>query len=347
MENEWSVYIGGKHQGTGALQDASRTASAAQFASASWSAAASAARRRFGTEPRTYAPTVGVTPAEVTQLAADAPFFNYVCDTHHLHTQTTRDWTAFKHQAAHGDALGNIPVTPDPGTPPPVVPPDIFGRASTLAVRIKNSPNYTEAIGQDLGIIGAEVIVDLNSLKPVLTLSLTAGHPHIGWSKQGMDSLELLADRGDGKGFVPVTFTTNTDYADNSPLPAAGVSAVWKYKAVYRLNDAQAGQWSDVATIGVMGLCPRTSSYSSRPARVAPDVFLNGKPPGACAPYNRRWRFRPVIAAARVERPVAALWRALPCRHRRLRRRTESQRPCCHEACFPDPPPWKCQCWPR
>jgi hypothetical protein len=134
-----------------------------------------------------------------------------------------------------------------------VVPPDIFGRASTLAVRIKNSPSYTEAIGQDLGIIGAEVIVDLNSLKPVLTLSLTAGHPHIGWSKQGMDSLELLADRGDGKGFVPVTFTTNTDYADNSPLPAAGVSAVWKYKAVYRLNDAQVGQWSDVATIGVMG----------------------------------------------------------------------------------------------
>ena len=38
-----------------------------------------------------------------------------------------------------------------------------------------------------------------------------------------------------------------------SPLPAAGTSAVWKYKAIYRLNDAQVGQWSDVATIGVMG----------------------------------------------------------------------------------------------
>jgi hypothetical protein len=32
-----------------------------------------------------------------------------------------------------------------------------------------------------------------------------------------------------------------------------GVSAVWKYKAVYRLNDQQVGQWNDVATIGVMG----------------------------------------------------------------------------------------------
>lgn len=198
-------------------------------------------------------PTVGVTPAEIMQLAADALFFNYVCDVHNQHTKTTRDWTAYKHQAAHGDALGDLPVTPDPGTPPPTVPPDIFGRASTLAVRIKNSPNYTEAIGQDLGIVGAEVVVDLTSLQPILTLTLVAGHPHIGWPKQGMDSLELWADRGDGKGFGQVTFTTNTDYADNAPLPAAGASAVWKYKGIYRFNDQQVGQWSDVATIGVMG----------------------------------------------------------------------------------------------
>ncbi len=37
-----------------------------------------------------------------------------------------------------------------------------------------------------------------------------------------------------------------------SPLPAAGVSAVCKYKGIYRLNDQLAGQWSDAATIGVM-----------------------------------------------------------------------------------------------
>jgi hypothetical protein len=216
------------------------------------------ARRRawlnnFSGKMPTYAPVVGVTPDEVKQLAADDLFFNYVCDAHSQHTKTTRDWTAFKHQAAHGYALGDVPVTPDPGTPPPVVPPDIFGRACTLALRIKNHPNYTEAIGQDLGIIGPEVIIDPSSMKPVLYLSLNAGHPHIGWAKQGMDSLELWRDCGDGKGFVQLNITTNTDYADNSPMPAPGVSAVWKYKAIYRLNDQQVGQWSDVATIGVIG----------------------------------------------------------------------------------------------
>ncbi len=144
----------------------------------------------------TYAATVGVTPEEVTQLTADDLFFDYVCNAHAAHTTTTRDWTAYKHQAAHGDNLGDLPVTPTPGTPPPVVPPDIFGRNTTLAVRVKNHPNCTDAIAQDLGIIGAEVIVDPTTYQPVLTLSLNAGHPHIGWPKLGMDSLELWKDCG-------------------------------------------------------------------------------------------------------------------------------------------------------
>ena len=207
----------------------------------------------FSGKLATYAATVGVTPEEVTQEAADALFFEYVCNMHHLHTQTTRDWTTYKHQAAHGDALGDLPTTPDPGKPPSTVPPDIFGRASTLGVRIKNHPNCTDAIAKDLGLIGAEVIVDPTTYQPVLTLSLNAGHPHIGWSKLGMDSLELWKDSGDGKGSVQLNITTNTDYEDNSPLPAPGTSAVWKYKGIYRLKDQQVGQWSAVATIGVMG----------------------------------------------------------------------------------------------
>jgi hypothetical protein len=31
------------------------------------------------------------------------------------------------------------------------------------------------------------------------------------------------------------------DYDDTAPLPAPGQAAVWKYRAIYRLNDAQVG----------------------------------------------------------------------------------------------------------
>jgi hypothetical protein len=205
----------------------------------------------FAAKLPTYAPTVGVTPAEAAQAAADSAFFNYICDAHAQHTKTTRDWTAYKHAAAHGDALGDIPVTPALGMPPPVVPPDIFGRNCALAGRLKKHPNYTEPMGQDLGIIGAEQTIDYTSLKPALTIILQAGHPVIGWRKLGMDSLELWVDRGDGKGFVFLAIDTVPGYTDTAALPTPG--AVWKYKSIYREADAQVGQWSDVVSVAVAG----------------------------------------------------------------------------------------------
>jgi hypothetical protein len=36
-------------------------------------------------------------------------------------------------------------------------------------------------------------------------------------------------------------------------MPAAGQSALWKYKAIYRQTDERAGQWSDVVSIAVAG----------------------------------------------------------------------------------------------
>ncbi len=78
-----------------------------------------------------------------------------------------------------------------------------------------------------------------------------AGHPVISWRKQGMDSLELWVDRGDGKGFVFLAIHTVPGYTDTSSLPTPG--AVWKYKGIYREADVQVGQWSDVASITVAG----------------------------------------------------------------------------------------------
>ena len=207
----------------------------------------------FAAKLSTYAATVAVAPAEVAQVQADSLFFGYVYDAHDQHTKTTRDWTAYKSALRSGDMLGNLPVAPVAVVPPPAVPANIFGRASALAVRIKKHPNYTDAMGQDLGIIGAEQVIDYNSLKPVLDLTVQAGHPNIGWTKQGTDGLELLTDRGDGKGFVYLAFDTVPDYLDTAPLPAPGASIVWKYKGIYRESDEQVGQWSDVSSLSVMG----------------------------------------------------------------------------------------------
>jgi hypothetical protein len=43
------------------------------------------------------------------------------------------------------------------------------------------------------------------------------------------------------------------DYIDKSNLPAAGITAVWKYKMIYLLKDEVIGNWSDVVTVTVHG----------------------------------------------------------------------------------------------
>ncbi len=206
----------------------------------------------FAAKLPAYAATVGVTAAEVTQTTADDAYFAFVVGAHNQHTKTTRDWTAYKTALRSGTTLGAMPTTPALGVPPAAVPAGIFTRASSLAARIKKHPAYTESIGHDLGIIGAEQSVDVTTMKPVLNLTLQAGHPNLGWTKSGMDGVEIWVDRGTGT-FAFLTIDTVPDYLDTAALPAAGASAVWKYKAIYRLNDEQVGQWSDVATIGVMG----------------------------------------------------------------------------------------------
>jgi hypothetical protein len=125
-------------------------------------------------------------------------------------------------------------------------------RNSALALHIKKHLAYTEAMGQDLGIIGAEQTIEHTSLKSVLQITLQSGRPIIIWRKQGMDSLELWVDRGDGKGFVFLAIDSVPGYTDTATL-RGGTSAGWKPKGSYRESDEQAGQWSDVVSTPVMG----------------------------------------------------------------------------------------------
>ena len=60
-------------------------------------------------------------------------------------------------------------------------------------------------------------------------------------------------DRGDGKGFVRLTFDQYPDYLDSAPLPASGMSAIWTYRGMYRLGDDRVGQWSNETKITVTG----------------------------------------------------------------------------------------------
>jgi hypothetical protein len=64
-----------------------------------------------------------------------------------------------------------------------------------------------------------------------------------------LDLLEIQVDRGDGKGWVFLTFDTTPNYTDTTPFPATPTK--WKYRAIYRVGDAQVGVWSNTVEITV------------------------------------------------------------------------------------------------
>lgn len=202
-----------------------------------------------------------VTTAEADSVAADSLYFAYVLDQQTQYAQAAQEWTSYKKLLRDGP-LGAASTPPAALTPPafvpPAVAPGIFVRVPKLVGRIKKVVGYNEAIGEDLGVEGPEQptpsAADLSTVKPVLHAVMSAGHPTVKWTKGKMDSLELAVDRGDGKGFVFLAIDTMPDYPDTTPLPAAGVSAIWKYRAIYRKADAQVGQWSDVLEVTVTGV---------------------------------------------------------------------------------------------
>ena len=52
-----------------------------------------------------------------------------------------------------------------------------------------------------------------------------------------------------GNGWQVLTFDTTPGYTDTAPFPATPTK--WKYRAIYRVDDAQVGLWSAEVSVTV------------------------------------------------------------------------------------------------
>ncbi|HCI51854.1 MAG: hypothetical protein WCK93_06540 [Nitrosomonadales bacterium] len=201
-----------------------------------------------------YTVPLNISDGDMVQLKADAVGFRYVLKRHQMAESHRHNWTACKDQIRDGGTGSNDwPVsTPEDAEIPPPLTPGVIPRLSKLIAAIKANKNYTEAIGQDLRLIGARHVIVSDNWKPALSAKNKGGHAVISWTKGDAHALEIWADRGDGKGFVFFTISTTASVTDNSPLPDS--ISVWQYKAIYRLSDEQVGLWSDVLSVTVGNL---------------------------------------------------------------------------------------------
>ena len=223
-----------------------------------------------------YASKYNLTAAEVADMIASQLVFAYWFNYQTQFKEYMLKLTAYKNELRDGVPAGGSPsVEPTPpviGPVPAAVAPGIFGRATSIGNRIKENTGYTVADGNDLGLEGAEVIVDTN-IKPVIKTVLAAGgHPELQWKKgAGTDGIHFFVKRGTGvtptpgsptppgggaalPGFIFLASDTEPHYTDTAALPALGQSEVWTYKAIYFSDGANFGQWSDEVKVTVTGV---------------------------------------------------------------------------------------------
>jgi hypothetical protein len=198
-----------------------------------------------------YIEQLNINAEELAALKADADAFRYALQALSDMQAYAQHWTAYKNILRDGGSgITSWPVPPSLAAPTPnAVRSGIISRLSALSAHIKTHKNYTTAIGQDLWLIGASQVIDPSTWKPALSIQNQAGHPIIAWTKGKAAALEIWVDRGDGNNFVFLTINTEPNTTDTTPLPST--SAVWKYKAIYRLHDEQVGQWSDMISVTV------------------------------------------------------------------------------------------------
>ncbi len=123
-------------------------------------------------------------------------------------------------------------------------------RARALIRRLKAHPNYTPAIGQQLGIVGAEDTTDLTNSKPTLTgTALPHGVFELQFNKSKADGVNIYSKRDGDADFVFLARDTSSPYVDNRPCVVPGQPENRQYKAIYVQADGEIGQASDIVTL--------------------------------------------------------------------------------------------------
>ena len=115
--------------------------------------------------------------------------------------------------------------------------------------RHKTATGYTEAIGQDLGIIGTSVEFDPNSYKPILTVELFGGNIRFRFVKAGVNGLNIYKRQKGTSNFILLSRATKSPFDFHPTLVEANKPEHWEFRAFGVINDLEIGLASDIVEI--------------------------------------------------------------------------------------------------
>jgi len=147
-----------------------------------------------------------------------------------------------------------FPTFAMPPNKPIAVKAGIMFRTMKLVQELKTHPFCNTPLAELLGIVGKDVLVDYDAMKPKISLLFTAGFVQMKFKKYHADGLWIECKRGNEKVFAYVTnLTYGTSYVDKRPNLIAAKPETRYYRAWYTLHDKIIGLVSDAVTITVEG----------------------------------------------------------------------------------------------
>ena len=204
-----------------------------------------------------YVATLGVDATKATAMVATCRFLVYVLSQWLSAVRAFgQSSTQAVDEVLQGTGAGAmvLPEFTAPALPAGVVavPPGALTRLFEFVREIKESDGYTETIGQDLGIIGAEDTAEHAS--PTIKLVAEPGGlcqcVKIGFVKFGHMGV-YLEGRRNGGAWEFIGIDTESPYMDERTLLVNGTPEIREYRARFWDKGTPNGEWTDVAKVTV------------------------------------------------------------------------------------------------
>ncbi|MBK7873418.1 MAG: hypothetical protein IPJ74_23515 [Saprospiraceae bacterium] len=118
-----------------------------------------------------------------------------------------------------------------------------------IIARIKAHRNYSDSLGQELGIIGSKSSFDSVTFKPKPKVAVSGGMVRIKFQKKGIDGVNVYRRR---KGEAEWQFRArdnNSPYEERIQLENPAQPEHWEYRLIGVIKDVEIGQPSDVVEV--------------------------------------------------------------------------------------------------
>jgi hypothetical protein len=198
-----------------------------------------------------YQAALGYTAGDITALQADADYCIYLLGTWLPAVRRFGESaTAYLEQILNGSGtMATLPTFTLPALPPPpaAVMPGALRRIFVFIKNLKTRSGYSEAIGEDLGIIGSESDENESAVPPAKGAA-RSGEVVITFKKMGHLGVWVEGQIGDASDWSFLAIDTSNPYNDTRPLKVPGQPEKRRYRLCFWDGDPS-NVWSDIIEV--------------------------------------------------------------------------------------------------